>query len=246
MKEQEKIVGISLLLLILMSWLSFAFHMDPRFAGSFYGGMLGISAAILFLSTFLYTAIKRISLLKRLTLRVVSMGTILKFHIYAGIFGSILALIHTGHKFQSTLGIALTAVMLAVVFSGFVGRYLMTFISEETREKKINLSMLEQRYREVVVALATDREREKAVRSLTKIFFLRWFSGNSPDINLAREAHDLSESIADVEYALRSHAAIKVIFGRWVTFHIFLSVLLLILLSMHIWSSFYFGVRWLQ
>lgn len=246
MKEQEKMIGLALFTLILMSWLSFAFHTDPRFAGSFYGGMLGISAAILFLSTFFYSAIKRISWLKRLTLRVVSMGTILKFHIYTGIFGSILALMHTGHKFQSPLGIALTTVMLGVVFSGFVGRYLMTFISEETREKKTNLSMLEQHYREVVMALATDPGREKAVRSLTKIFFLRWFSGNSPDIKLAREAHDLSESIADVEYALQSHAAIKIIFERWVTLHIFLSIVLLMLLAMHIWSSFYFGVRWLQ
>lgn len=246
MKEQEKILGFALLTLILMSWLSFALHTDARFAGSLYGGLLGIVATLLFLSTFLYVAIKRIPWLKRLTLRVVSMGTVLRFHIYAGIFGSILALMHTGHKFQSPLGIALTAVMLGVVFSGFVGRYLMSFISEETREKKTNLSKLEQRYREVVVSLAANPEREKVVRSLTKVFFLRWLPGTSPDIHVAREAHDLSESIADLEYALHSHAAIKVIFGLWVKFHIFLSGVLVILLAMHIWSSFYFGVRWLQ
>lgn len=246
MKEQEKILGLALLTLILMSWLSFALHTDARFAGSFYGGLLGIAAALLFLSTFLYVAIKRIPWLKTLTLRAVSMGTVLRFHIYAGIIGSILALMHTGHKFQSPIGIALTAVMLGVVFSGFIGRYLMSFISEETREKKISLSKLEQRYREVVMALSANPERGKAVRSLTKVFFLGWLPATSPDVQVAREAHDLSESMADLEYALRSHAAIKVIFGLWVKIHIFLSGVLVILLAMHIWSSFYFGVRWLQ
>ncbi len=246
MKAQEKIIGLALLTLILMSWLSFGFHTDPRFAGSYYGGIFGIAAAFLILSTFLYVAIKRISWLKRLMLRVASMRTVLRFHIYAGIFGSILALVHTGHKFESVLGIALTAVMLGVVVSGFIGQYLMTFISEETREKRTSLSILEQRYRYSAVALAEHPDRRNVVRALSKNWFSSWFKGVSPDIQLAKEVHDLSESIADLEYALQSHAVIKIIFGRWIKVHIFLSALLLILLAMHIWSSFYFGVRWLQ
>lgn len=36
---------------------------------------------------------------------------------------ALLALLHTGHKFQSTLGMVLTAAMLAVVLSGLAGRY---------------------------------------------------------------------------------------------------------------------------
>ena len=246
MKAQEKTIGLALLTLILMSWLSFGFHTDPRFAGSYYGGILGIAAACLMLSTFLYVGIKRIAWLKKITLRVVSMGTILKFHIYAGIFGSILGLLHTGHKFQSLLGITLTAVMLGVVLSGFIGQYLMTFISEETREKRTTLSNLEQRYRDVALSLAEHPDRQNIVRGLSRNWFLPWFKAASPDIQLAKEAHDLSESIADLEYALSSHAAIKIVFSRWVKVHIVLSVLLLMLLAMHIWSSFYFGVRWLQ
>lgn len=246
MKEQEKILGLALLTLILMSWLSFGLHSDPRFAGSYYGGILGIAAALLILSTFLYVAIKRISWAKRLVLRVISMRTVLRFHIYAGISGSILALLHTGHKFESFLGVALIAALLAVVLSGFIGQYLMTFISDETREKRTNLSILEQRYRDTALALAAHPDRQQVVRALSKSWFLSWFGGASPDIRVAKEAHALSESIADLEYALQSHAAIKIIFVRWIKFHIVLSVVLLILLIMHIWSSFYFGVRWLQ
>lgn len=246
MKEQEKIIGFALLTLILMSWLSFAFHTDSRFAGSYYGGILGIAATFFMLLTFPYVAVKHIASLKRFFTRIISLRTILSFHIYAGILGSILALLHTGHKFQSLLGIILTTVMLGVVFSGFIGRYLMTFISEETREKRVNLSMLEQRYRETALALVQHPDRKTIVRSLSRNWFLSWFPGVSPDIRLAKEAHDLSESIADLEYALQSHAAIKRIFGHWIKFHIVLSIFFVILLMMHIWSSLYFGVRWLQ
>ncbi len=246
MKEQEKIIALALLTLILMSWLSFAFHSDSRFAGSYYGGLIGIAAAVLMFSTLLYVPIKRISWLKAATLRIVSMGTILRLHIYAGVLGAILALVHTGHKFQSPLGIALITIMLLVVFSGFVGRYLMTFIAEETREKRISLSKLEQRYRETALALADHPDRRELVRSFAKSWFLPRFTAASPDLQLAKDAHELSESMADLEYALRSHTAIKRMFGRWVYFHIILSVVLFVLLTMHIWGSFYFGVRWLQ
>ena len=246
MKEQERIIGLALLTLVLMSWLSFAFHTDARFAGSYYGGIFGIAAALLILSTFLYSGIKRIAWLKKAMLRVMSMGTFLKFHIYGGILGSILGLIHTGHKFESFLGIALTASMLGVVVSGFIGQYLMAFISEETREKRISLSMLEQRYRETALRLQQHPDRQKIVRAFSKNWFLSRFSEVSPYVRLAKEARDLSESIADTEYALKSHAAIKIIFSRWVKIHVILSGLLLVLLFMHIWSSFYFGIRWLQ
>ncbi len=246
MKGQRSIIGLALLTLILMSWLSFWLHEDPRFAGSYYGGIIGIAAALLILSTYLYVAIRRINWFKRIMMRVVSQGTFLKLHVYAGIFGSILALIHTGHKFESPLGIALTAVMLGVVFSGFVGQYLMVFISEETREKRISLSMLEQRYRVSALALAEHPDRRNIVRALSSKWYLFWLRAVSPDIQIAKEAHDLSESIADLEYALQSHAVMKKIFVYWIKFHIVLSVLLLIFLAMHIWGSFYFGIRWLQ
>jgi hypothetical protein len=61
-------------------------------------------------------------LLKKVVTQRVSMRTLLTWHIYAGIVGPILAILHTGHKFNSSLGIALTAMMILVTLSGFVGR----------------------------------------------------------------------------------------------------------------------------
>ena len=67
------------------------------------------------------------------------MQTLLAVHVYAGILGPLLAIIHTGHKFDSPLGIALTAVMLLVVVSGFAVRYLLTYVGHEIADKLLLL-----------------------------------------------------------------------------------------------------------
>src|SRR6266511_1478918 len=125
MKERERVIVSGLVALLLLLWLGFLLHRDPRFAGSFWGGVLAVAAALLMLVPLAYSAVKRIKPLQKLVTPRVSMRTLLAWHIYAGILGPILALLHTGHKFDSPLGIALTALMLLVVVSGFIGRYLL-------------------------------------------------------------------------------------------------------------------------
>ena len=142
MKEQERVTATGLVVLLLILWLGFLIHQSPRFAGSFWGGMLAVSGTTLMLVPLGYLFIKRIKRLKQFATQYVSMRTLLAWHIYAGILGPILVLLHTGHKFESPLGIALTAMTLVVVLSGFVGRYLMQQFSQEIREKKTLLSEL--------------------------------------------------------------------------------------------------------
>ena len=88
---------------------------------------------------------KRSKRLKDRFTKWMKMSTFLKWHIYAGIIGPILALIHTGHRFDSLVGIVLTLLMLLVVLSGFIGRYLLAQISTGMREKKkLSFNLLEQ------------------------------------------------------------------------------------------------------
>src|SRR5690242_11432182 len=136
MKEREVIVVSGLLTLMPLLWLGFLVHQDPRFAGSLWGGMLGISGSLLMTVPLAYLFIKRIKALKDFVTRYVSMPTLLAIHIYAGIVGPILAILHTGHKLDSGLGIALTAMTITVVISGFVGRYLLTYAGREIKEKQ--------------------------------------------------------------------------------------------------------------
>ena len=46
MKEREKAIVTGLTILMLVLWLGFVFHRSPRFAGSFWGGILGVSVAV--------------------------------------------------------------------------------------------------------------------------------------------------------------------------------------------------------
>ena len=114
MSDREEIIGTSLVVLLLVIWADFVFHDYPDFAGSLTGGIFGVTGALLMLGPLLYSVIKRTKPVRTAVTRHVPMKTLLTWHIYVGLFGSILVMIHTGHKFESILGIALTAVTLTV------------------------------------------------------------------------------------------------------------------------------------
>ena len=57
---------------------------------------------------------------------------------------------------------------------------------------------------------------------------------------------ELAESVADLEYSIRTHEVLKRWFARALWVHIALSVGFYALLGMHVWSGIYFGLRWLR
>jgi len=249
MKERERLVVTGLVTLLLLTWLGFAVHQSPRFAGGFWGGVLAVSGATLMLVPLVYLFIKRVPPLKRLVTRLVSMRTLLTWHIYAGVLGPILVLLHTGHKFESALGIALTGMTLVVVVSGFVGRYLMSFIAEELREKRETLAGLRKEYDALAAAITQNPQAAEQVSLLRHVQarILAWaFAGHGQAVALApaAKALRLAESIADVEYAIASHERFKQAFGVWLKFHIVISLVLYALLGLHVWAAIYFGLRW--
>ena len=121
MQERERAIVTGLVVLLLVLTLGFYIHRDPLFPGSLTGGVLGISGAALMLVPLVYLLIKRIPPLKRAVTPAVSMRTLLAIHIYAGVLAPILGILHGGHKFQSSLGIALTAMMRSW-FTTSIGR----------------------------------------------------------------------------------------------------------------------------
>jgi hypothetical protein len=258
MKEKERVIVTGFVLLLLVLWLGFLFHRSPRFAGSLWGGVLAVTGAVLMLVPLAYLAVKRIKPLKQAVTKRVSMRTLLAWHVYAGILGPILVLLHTGHKFESPLGIALTAMTLIVVLSGFVGRYLMQQFSTEIRDKKKTLAELEAAYREAAGDLARHPDRAQLLRPFSGFFsrlaagsFLREDAPATAASSAAPSAGvgtmlRLSESIADVEYAIKTHETFKKWFGTWLKIHIVISMVLYVLLALHVWSGIHFGLRWLE
>lgn len=92
-------------------------------AGGFYGHMLGIVGFVFMLLTeTLYSLRKRTR-----SARWGRMADWLQFHIFTGIVGPFMVLLHTSWKFSGLAGITLLLTGV-IVFSGFIGRYIYTRI----------------------------------------------------------------------------------------------------------------------
>lgn len=255
MKEREKVIVTGLVTLMLLIWLGFPLHTAERFAGSLWGGVLAVTGSLLMLVPLAYLVVKRNRRLKQRVIRHVSMRTLLTWHIYAGVLGPILVVAHSGHKYESTLGIVLTAMTLLLVVSGFVGRYLMSGFSSEIREKTQMLEELQGAYARTARELSTGPEATHLIRSgarpAARLFM--GFLSPAPFAGLSvasaatvGDVASLVESMADLEYAIRTHEAFKRWFGQWLRLHIVLSCFLYLLMFLHIYFAVYFGLRWFQ
>ncbi len=245
MNERERIVVTAALALLLVVWLGFFVHSSPRFAGSAAGAVFGIAGAMLMLFTLAYPIVKRIPFVNARVTPHISMQSLLALHVYAGVFGPLLAIIHTGHKFDSPLGITLMTVMLLVVVTGFTIRYLLTYTGHEIKDKLVLLQTargdLDSAWGVLENSPAEARALPRAPLLAAGLAALGFdVSPRGP----AGEVTRLAESVADLEYAIRTHELFKRWFGRALMVHIVLSVTLYAVLILHIWSGFYFGLRW--
>jgi hypothetical protein len=245
--ERERKVLFALVILLAVLWVGFVVHRAPRFPGSFAGGVLAMSgAALMVLFSLAYMVVKRIPAVKQRVSEHVSMGQLLTWHVYTGAIGAILAILHTGHRFESDLGILLTASMLVAVLSGFVGRHLIALSSVELREKQRELEKLETSYNEVV------RERfhqagssealtdDPALDQSRKSFPFR----SQPLRASVYRAVQITDAVADLEYSIKNHQRFKRLASVWLKAHIGFSLAFYLLLGLHVWSSIHFGLRW--
>lgn len=251
MERERTIIG-SLFLLQLILWLGFLVHRSPRFPGSLAGGVLAVSGALLMIvPPVLYSAAKRTEFFKRIITRWISLGTLLTWHVYTSIVGSILAILHTGHRFESNLGIWLTTMMMLTVLSGFVGRYFLRYETLELGEKRDLLNELATEYNQIVgemsrqpnARIASVVSRGGVGRAMNSFFGADVFLKRENDA-LPRRAVRLAESIADIEYAIKTHELLKRRTAIWLKVHITTSCAFYFLLVLHVWAAIYFGLRW--
>jgi hypothetical protein len=113
---------VSLVITALYGLVLFATRKVPA-AGSLFGHLLGILGFILMLMTeTLYSFRKRSR-----RARWGSMDNWLKFHIFTGLVGPYMVLLHSSWKFHGLAG-AVTLLTVLIVISGFIGRYIFTRI----------------------------------------------------------------------------------------------------------------------
>lgn len=219
MSETEKLTVGALVSALALIVPGFLLHVAPRFPGSLAGGLIGIAGAILLVLLLAYSAVKRNARVKQLVTRHTPLRMVLSFHVYAGVVGALLGIIHSGHKFYSPLGIGLVSTMLVVVFSGFVGRYFLLQVGTELREQQSMLGMLRTRYDAV--------------------------AGGGPLVVAEVPLLSLLGAIADLEYAIEARETLQRAFSRWTVLHIGAAIVMYSLLALHIWNGIYYGLRWL-
>lgn len=210
------------LALLFALWLGFVAHESPRFAGSLWGGVLGVSAAILMLLPLAYAMIKRIGPLKQAISRRVPLARILAWHVYAGIGGALLATVHAGHRYDSWIGVALTASMLIVILTGYVGRYFLRYVGEDLKERHRTLLVLQAEYAALAAQVA----------------------GGSPHADVRSRAFGTVEALTEAEYAIAADELLRRRLRQWLVFHIAASIAFYALLVLHVWSAIQFGLRW--
>jgi hypothetical protein len=246
MKNRERVIVISVFTVLVFAWLGFLVHVAPRFAGSGLGAVFGISGAGLMLVPLVYVVVKRLPFFKERLTKFLSLQTWLSIHIYTGIVGALVALVHTGHKYASPLGIALTATMLLVVVSGIVLRYLTPFVNLDIKDK---LLLLQTARGDLDHAWGVwekfDAERKGRPTEPSLAAGLASLGLSSATDNRTGLVTILAEGVADLEYSIRTDELLRRWFSRALKVHIVVSVTLYALLAAHIASGIYFGLRWL-
>jgi hypothetical protein len=240
MRERGGVLAFLLMGLVLLFWLQFLVHVDPRFPGSATGTALGIAGSLLLLVPLAYSAAKRL-----FTMRGPRLRTFLTVHIYASLAGAILALLHTGHKFDNPVGILLSLMLLVVIVSGFTGRYLLQQCSQQLSEKRAAREQFEAALPRVSRELMGGLETRGAAREVRLALL---FTGLLRDPGLratARSAWRLADAAGAIEASIALHERMRGWFKLWLPLHLVLTGAFYLLWGIHVFAVTYYGLRWL-
>jgi len=127
------ILVISGVYFLITAWL----HKIPP-ASELFGHSLGIIGFMMMIMTETLYSIRK----RQRTARWGRMSTWLEFHIFTGIVGPFMVLLHSSGKFHGLAGIV-TLMTLAVVASGFIGRYIYTSIPRSLDGVEIEASQIQ-------------------------------------------------------------------------------------------------------
>lgn len=225
MSDRERLTVLALGTLTTLLLPGYVVHVSPRFPGSLTGSLLGISAAFLMAALLAYPAVKHLPWLRERITRRVPLGQLLSLHIYAGLFAALLAIVHSGHKYQSVLGLALIVVTMIVIATAFIGRFYVGALGTDIRQQQVLLGALRTSYDRMVRRLAGNKDIGKPAQNVPVL--------------------ELAGAIADLEYSIAGRDTMRRLAGRWMVVHVASSLILYGLLMLHVLSGLYYGLRWL-
>ena len=228
------------------------------------GHLFGVGGFVMMLVPVAYAIRKRVRGLRD----VGRMTTWLEVHVFCGIVGPVLVTFHTSFKFNGIVSVAYWS-MIAVVLSGFVGRYLFVRIPRSIRGHELTQAELDARAlelsRELAAAQLPDQmlaDIEAFEHRLTtahdRLSYTSLFLG---EIRMRREIGRLREAISrHGASAELGHAAIELAAGRatlarriayltktkrlfelWHVFHLPLVYIMFAIVVVHVGVTMYMG-----
>jgi hypothetical protein len=232
-------------------------------ASELFGHSLGILGFILMLLTeTMYTLRKRSR-----SARWGKMTSWLQLHIFTGLVGPYMVLLHTSWKFNGLAGVVmlLTAIIVA---SGFLGRYIYTSVPRNVDGIEIEANDLEQQIRSVDGELQTwlatrpelylDLSKRLATASISsgnRLVFgrafeewnarLKWWRESSrmdrTARSQARQLNDLLKRERNLRRQLASIALTRRLLGLWHAIHIPVGMALFVAAFIHIIAAIYYA-----
>jgi len=252
------IIAISLIYL----FVAITFGAIPG-ASDLFGHSIGILGFILMLmAETLYTLRKRSR-----SARWGRMSTWLQFHIFTGLVGPYMVLLHTSWKFNGLAGMVMLLTII-IVASGFLGRYIYTSVPRTVDGIVIEANELEQQIRaadgELQNWLATRPELYRALSNRlssasisdgNRLVFGRafedwnakvkwWRETGHMDRNMRKQAKQLNELLKRERTLRRQLASIALtrrLLGLWHAIHIPVGMALFTAAFIHIIAAIYFA-----
>jgi hypothetical protein len=235
-------------------------YKDIPSASSLWGHSLGVLGFILMLMTeILY------SLRKRSTrgARWGKMSGWLEFHIFTGLVGPYMVLLHPGWKFQGLAGV-LSLLTVLMVISGFIGRYIYTAVPRAASGAEISLQDLQNTALQLEAQLARMKNQEVTrpvlrvgagsgtsmgvlsrfwydLRAMINNFIIRT-SQTGQSRQKALELAQVKRKYDQVVRQIRNLAAARRLLALWHTVHIPLGLTLFIVGFIHIGATIYYSV----
>lgn len=233
-------------------------------ASDLIGHMIGVVGFILMLMTEILYSIRKRSRKAKWG----RMSQWLNFHIYTGLVGPYLVLLHTSWKFNGLAGFTLFLTVV-IVISGFIGRYIYTAIPRSTDGVELEINQIDVQVVEIQSKLSMLLEGNQQLSSLVSKMFgltldgekqysnyvkrsseniMERFRWRAAEKSLPPESQDQLKELrqllnrqSELNRQKSSLALMRRMFSLWHTIHIPIGMVLFTAAFIHIIAAIYYA-----
>lgn len=224
-------------------------------SGAFGHGLGIIGTLLILFGVTIYIARKRYNFLSK----VIRLKYLLEFHIFLCTLGPVLVLFHTAFKFGGIVSIAFWS-MVAVVFSGVIGRFIYIQIPRTIEGRELSLfevknlktdltTVLNERFhiddetRLMIISFAdegTSSDKKNTIGKLVKVLKKKNIPKNERTaiLKMVKNEKSLSGKIARLQ-------TMQKLFKYWHVAHLPFALIMLIIVIIHVGITLAFGYKWI-